>query len=191
MSSNLDPAAPVSLQPDLTIPISSPASTAPATSSAASAFTPAGASAADNFTSGGGASGGAAAAEGGASAAPAVPYLPTGEKVYELHVPNFTHWNTDDEFKMFCNFLNGYANPPTTSCSHPKPASAFRSYMVLNTPGPQQPVISHGLLAADGFVLGHLLAIGTDEEVVDQSRFAIYTVLPDGTMVPTHAAPQN
>jgi hypothetical protein len=99
--------------------------------------------------------------------------LPTGEKKYWLRVQSakdFDAWNTDREFKSFCNYLNNYANEAT-------PKSCFESLQVLFYR--RQPAISHALLATDGFVLGNIVQCSQDEEVVNPSRYAVYEVLRD------------
>jgi hypothetical protein len=96
--------------------------------------------------------------------------LPTGEKKYWLKmnsVKDFDVWNTDHEFKLFCNYLNNYANQAA-------PKSGFESLQVLFYR--RQPAISHALLATDGFVLGNIVRCNRDEEVVKPSRYAVYEV---------------
>jgi hypothetical protein len=99
--------------------------------------------------------------------------LPTGEKKYWLRVQSandFDAWNTDREFKSFCNYLNNYANEAI-------PKSGFESIQVLFYR--RQPAISHALLATDGFVLGNMVQCSQDEEVVKPSRYAVYEVSHD------------
>ncbi len=99
---------------------------------------------------------------------PASP-LPTGEKRYHLYVASYEAWNTDHKFRALCNFLNEYANEAP-------PATAFVSHAVCNYP--KYPRVCRQLLQTDGFLLGNLVVCAKDQEVIDQSRYAVYEVGP-------------
>jgi hypothetical protein len=96
--------------------------------------------------------------------------LPTGEIKYWLEMEQslFDSWYGDDEFEEFCHFLNDQAGPRPTAST-----PAFETLRVLNCSDRR---ISHELLAADGFVLGQFVTCGSDEEVVNSSRYIIYEV---------------
>ncbi len=117
------------------------------------------------------AGGGAAACKPAAEEAmpPAPSPLPTGEKRYHLYVASYNAWNTDQKFRALCNFLNEYTNEAP-------PAAAFVSHAVCNYP--KHPLMCRQLLKADGFHLGNLVVCGKDQEVIDQSRYAVYEVAP-------------
>ena len=93
--------------------------------------------------------------------------LPTGERKYWLQMQQdlFDSWYDDDEFEEFCHFLNEDAAV----------TPAFETLRVLNCSDER---ISHELLAADGFVLGDFVRFGSDEEVVNSSRYIVYEVPP-------------
>ena len=98
---------------------------------------------------------------------PAPAGLPTGERKYWLQMQEdlFDSWYDDAEFEDFCHYLN--QNAAVTP--------AFETLRVLNRSDER---ISHELLAADGFVLGDVVRCGSDEEVVNSSRYIIYEVPP-------------
>jgi hypothetical protein len=100
---------------------------------------------------------------------PAPSPLPTGEKRYHLYVASYAAWDTDQKFRALSNFLNEYANdaPPST---------AFVSHAVCNYP--KYPLVSRRLLKSDGFYLGNLVVCSKDQEAIEQSRYAVYEVVP-------------
>jgi hypothetical protein len=103
--------------------------------------------------------------------------LPTGERKYWLEMEQglFDSWDGDDEFEQFCHFLNDDAGLAAV-------APEFETLRVLNCSDQR---ISHELLAADGFVLGQFVKCGSDEEVLNSSRYIIYEV---STTEPQRAA---